>query len=120
MLEMSLPSKLTSYLVAGRPVVAAVPGTRLDRRRSWTSPARPSASHPTDPAALLDAVTGLAADPAARQRMSAAGVAYARSRYGREAGVARYADLVRELLAGPRSEPNTPRVPRSRTSSEDS
>ena len=119
MLEMSLPSKLTSYLVSGRPVVAAVPPS------GWTAAVLDESGAavrvpPADPAALLDAVTGLGADQAARQRMSAAGVAYARSRYGQEAGVARYADVVRELLGGARSAPHPPRVPRSRTSTEDS
>lgn len=97
MVEMSLPSKLTSYLVSGRPVVGAVPA------HGWTATVLDESGaavrvDPADPGALLDAVTLLAGDPQACERMSAAGVAYARSRYGAGAGVGRYADLVRELL----------------------
>lgn len=74
--DMSLPSKLTSYFRAGRPVVAACPaggGTAAEMRRAAAGPIVAAG----DPVALLDAVVRLAADPAEGDRLGAAGAAYA-------------------------------------------
>lgn len=59
--QMSLPFELTSYLVAGRPIVAAAPigrGTAREVARSGAGCVVP----PANPAALLHAVRHLAAD----------------------------------------------------------
>ena len=60
--DMSLPSKLTSYYVAGQPVVAAVPGrgsTAKEIGRSGTG----LVVAPEDPTALLDGIVGLLDEP---------------------------------------------------------
>ncbi|MEU3194915.1 glycosyltransferase family 4 protein, partial [Streptomyces sp. NPDC006992] len=62
-LDMSVPSKLTSYFAAGRPVLASVAGsggTAGEIRRSGAGVLVP----PEDPAALADGLRDLAADPA--------------------------------------------------------
>src|SRR5690606_38279491 len=87
-LDMSVPSKLTSYFAAGRPVIAAVAaagGAAAELRRSgagWLVP-------PEDPAALAAAARRVADDPAAAAERGARGAAYARSHLSREAGLAR-------------------------------
>jgi glycosyltransferase involved in cell wall biosynthesis len=77
LLEMAVPSKLTSYFSSGRPVLAATePGS--------TTAGEVSASGaglvvpPGDPAALLDGVAALVADPAAAEARGAAGLDYCR------------------------------------------
>ncbi len=97
MLEMSLPSKLTSYLSAGRPVLAAVPES------GWTAAVLEASGAavrvaPDDAPALVDAALALAADPDGRAERAAAARRYAADRYGAEPALARYADAVRELL----------------------
>lgn len=95
--EMSLPSKLTSYLAADRPVLAAVPDD------GWTARALDASSGAMrvpagEPAALLAAVRSLADDEAQRTLLAGAGAAYAAANLTPEAGLARYASLVQELL----------------------
>jgi colanic acid biosynthesis glycosyl transferase WcaI len=93
--DMCLPSKLTSYLHAGRPVVAASPldgGTAAEVRRSGAGVVVAAGV----PAALLEAVRRIADDPAAAAAHGAAGRAYAASHLG--AGDARDA-LVGALRA---------------------
>lgn len=102
MVEMSLPSKLTSYFAAGRPVLGAVPPT------GWTATVLDASGAaarvmPEAPADLVDAVVELAADEGRRTAMGQAASAYCLSRYGAESGLARYADLVRELLVDSRA-----------------
>jgi glycosyltransferase involved in cell wall biosynthesis len=89
-LDMSLPSKLTSYLHAGRPVLAASPaggGTAAEVVRSKAGVVVSAG----DPAALLSAVRRLAADPDGMARMGAAGRSYAARHLA--------ADPAREALA---------------------
>ncbi|WP_069169302.1 glycosyltransferase [Streptomyces griseus] len=96
-LDMSVPSKLTSYFVSGRPVVASVAGeggTAEEVRRSGAG----VLVAPEDPAALLRAVRALAADPAAADALGAHGPRYVARHLGREAGLARYDDLLTEAL----------------------
>lgn len=75
-LDMSLPSKLTTYFSAGRPVIAAVHGrseTAAEVSRSgggWVVPA-------DDPAALADAIARAALDPRARVACGIAARLYA-------------------------------------------
>lgn len=96
-LDMSIPSKLTSYFAAGRPVVASVAeegGTAGEVRRSGAGVLVP----PEDPDALLDAVRKLAADPAAADALGARGPAYVEAHLSREAGLARITGLLDEAL----------------------
>jgi glycosyltransferase involved in cell wall biosynthesis len=74
--DMSLPSKLTSYLRAGRPIIAASPcegGTAAEVVRSGGG----LVVEPGNPEVLLDAVKGLVAAPKSRERMGKAGRFYA-------------------------------------------
>ncbi|TDC24195.1 glycosyltransferase WbuB [Streptomyces sp. 8K308] len=97
-LDMSLPSKLTSYFVAGRPVIASVAargGTAQEIRRSAAGTLVP----PEDPAALAEAARELAADPAAADAMGARGADYARTHLSRAAGLGRVTALLDEARA---------------------
>jgi glycosyltransferase involved in cell wall biosynthesis len=96
-LDMSIPSKLTSYFAAGRPVVASVAvegGTAQEVLRSEAGLLVP----PEDPAALLKAVRALAEDPAAGDELGAMGPLYVEAHLSREAGLARVDALLAEAL----------------------
>lgn len=74
--DMSLPSKLTSYFAAGRPIVAAVPAGGASAReveRSGAGLVVPAGR----PEELLRAVASLRADAVLTARLGAAGPAYA-------------------------------------------
>lgn len=95
--DMSVPSKLTSYFAAGRPVVASVAregGTALEVARSGAGVVVP----PEDPHALLDAVRALAEDPGRADALGARGPRYAAAHLSREAGLARIDALLAEAL----------------------
>lgn len=96
-LDMSVPSKLTSYFVSGRPVVASVAdggGTADEVRRSGAG----VLVAPEDPDALLAAVRKLAGDPATADALGAHGPRYVTHHLSREAGLARFDALLAELL----------------------
>src|SRR3954452_14132841 len=81
--DMSLPSKLTSYLTAGKPVLAATwPGGSTGQELARTSGAALRVD-PGYPKALADAVLHLQADPLTRSAMGDAARAYATARLGR-------------------------------------
>ena len=74
-IDMSLPSKLTSYLQAGRPIVAAVPpdgATAAEVRRTEAG----VCVAPSDASALLEGVR-LVTDPTNAKRYGDAGLRYA-------------------------------------------
>ncbi|MEU4263048.1 glycosyltransferase [Streptomyces argenteolus] len=96
-LDMSVPSKLTSYFVSGRPVVASVAdggGTAEEVRRSGAG----TLVAPEDPAALLAAVRKFAEDPEAADALGAQGPRYVAHHLSREAGLARFDALLTEVL----------------------
>ncbi|MGP3979589.1 glycosyltransferase [Streptomyces sp. KR80] len=96
-LDMSVPSKLTSYFAAGRPVVASVAergGTAAEVRRSEAGVLVP----PENPTALLAAVRQLAEDPDAADALGSCGPAYVDSHLSRAAGLARITGLLDEAL----------------------
>ncbi|MGP4110642.1 glycosyltransferase family 4 protein [Streptomyces sp. 4N509B] len=96
-LDMSVPSKLTSYFAAGRPVVASVAetgGTAEEIRRAragWVV-------RPEDPDALAAAAREIAEDPAAADAIGARGADYARDHLSRAAGLDRVTALLEEAL----------------------
>jgi glycosyltransferase involved in cell wall biosynthesis len=97
-LDMSLPSKLTSYFTAGRPVVASVAagsGTAREVERSGAGVVVP----PEDPRALLEAVRLLAGDPERCAGLGARGREYVERRLSRRAGLERITALLREASA---------------------
>ncbi|GFM99952.1 hypothetical protein Sfulv_47630 [Streptomyces fulvorobeus] len=103
-LDMSVPSKLTSYFVSGRPVVASVAdegGTADEVRRSGAG----VLVAPEDPAALLAAVRKLTEDATAAGALGAHGPRYVAHHLGREAGLARFDALLTEVLGNAQGSP---------------
>ncbi|MEU9320112.1 glycosyltransferase [Streptomyces sp. NPDC048295] len=103
-LDMSVPSKLTSYFVSGRPVVASVAaggGTAQEVQRSGAG----LLVAPEDPAALLSAVRKLIEAPAGADALGANGPQYVARHLSREAGLARFDALLTEVLADTQGRP---------------
>ena len=93
--DMALPSKLTSYFIAGRPVIAAVTAagtTAQELRRAETG----IIVEPENPGALVDAVIKLADDPSLGSDLAARGVAYA----GRELSAERALERAERFVEG--------------------
>jgi glycosyltransferase involved in cell wall biosynthesis len=94
--EMSVPSKLTTYFTAGRPVVAAT-----DERSGAAALIAASEAGirvpAGDAATILDAIEQVAGDPAVAEGMSAKGQAYAAEHLTGAASLARYDSWVRSL-----------------------
>jgi len=97
--DMSLPSKLTSYLSAGRPVLAAVAAdgataAELGRTRGAGLVVRPG-----DPDLLARSIVELRADEVLRTAMGRAGWQYAHARLDQGASMLRLDAVVDDLLA---------------------
>jgi glycosyltransferase involved in cell wall biosynthesis len=97
-LDMSLPSKLTSYFVAGRPIVAAVPADGASAREIERSGAGLLVSA-GEPESLLAALTRLRSEPVLAAELGAAGPAYAAVHLSAPAGLARALALVDGIAA---------------------
>ena len=98
-LDMSVPSKLTSYFAAGRPVVASVAaegGTAREALRSGAA----MLVEPENPDQFLSAVRRLAADPKMADELGAAGPRHVAAHLSREAGLARIDALIDEAMGG--------------------
>jgi glycosyltransferase involved in cell wall biosynthesis len=96
--DMSLPSKLTSYCAAGRPIVAAVRSdgtTFCEIQRMGAGVTVPAGS----PEALLQALARLRSDPALAARLGAAGACYAATALASSEGLERGRRFVERLLA---------------------
>jgi glycosyltransferase involved in cell wall biosynthesis len=96
-IDMSLPSKLTTYFAAGRPVVAAVPSTGAtaqEVRRSGAGLVVPVG----DPDELNRVVANLRTDPALVEALGQAGRAYASSSLDPSQAFARIDDLLDRTL----------------------
>ncbi|WP_035926595.1 glycosyltransferase family 4 protein [Kocuria rosea] len=94
--DMSVPSKLTSYFVTGRPVLAAVEGesaTAGEVEASGAGRVVPS----DDPRHLLRAAEEMSADPAASTALGANGPAYATAHLTADAAMNRWDDVLRSL-----------------------
>ncbi|MEU9998189.1 glycosyltransferase family 4 protein [Streptomyces sp. NPDC050848] len=99
-LDMSVPSKLTSYFAAGRPVLASVAaegGTAQEVLRSGAGVLVP----PEDPDALLAEIRRLGEDPTAADALGAQGPLHVEAHLTRAAGLARIDALIDEALGGP-------------------
>jgi glycosyltransferase involved in cell wall biosynthesis len=95
--DMSLPSKLTSYFSAGRPVIAAVRSdgtTAAEVQRSGGGEVVP----PGDARALVDAIAALVADPTRAAALGARGRKYASEYLGEEAAADRSVAFAAALL----------------------
>lgn len=95
--EMAVPSKLTSYFSAGRPVVAAtdVTGITADEIRSADAGVVVPAG---DPAALLHAVSMLAADPDGSRRLGANGRHYRSTVLDEESAIDQFTEMLTRLI----------------------
>ena len=99
--DMSLPSKLTSYFVAGRPVIASVMqdgATAREIRRSGGGVIVPAG----DPWALLDAAASLAIDPARQARLARDAASHAAANLSKNAALHELNEFVSDLLDGGR------------------
>ncbi len=94
--DMSLPSKLTSYFAAGRPVVAAASPTSetADEIRAAEAGIVVPAG---DPEALRRAILELRDDPARAQAFATSGKEYAETTLSRAAALAAYDQFVARL-----------------------
>lgn len=104
--DMSLPSKITSYFVAGRPVVAAVPAhgaTAQELKRSGGGLVVPAG----EPQSLLDAVLRLRADHGLAKDLCEAAREYAARYLEAEVALARGERFTARLL-GEAEEPPSP------------
>lgn len=96
--EMSLPSKLTSYYAAGRPVVAAVAAdSETAREITWSSGG--IVTRPDDPAALVDAVMRVVRDPGLAAHLSSSGRQWATDVLSKGAALLGYEQLLAAVLA---------------------
>jgi colanic acid biosynthesis glycosyl transferase WcaI len=109
--DMSLPSKLTSYLTAGRPVLAAVMPDGATARELARAGGAALVVPPASPTSLAEGVIMLKDDPAGCARLAACGAAYAVSHLGRAAAMRRLEDLVDEALELPRQASDAQHAP---------
>jgi len=95
-MEMSLPSKLTSYLYSERPVIAAVPRggatwNFLDGIAELVEAGKPKA--------LADSIIKLQNDPAKMEKLAMDGLAFAKANLEPSVGRAKYLEWVQKLLS---------------------
>ena len=94
--SMAVPSKLTSYFSAGRPIVAATDPTGI--AASEITAAQAGVVVPAgDPESLLQAIINLRCDTAAAARFGLNGQAYRASVLDQGAAIRRWAELIDEL-----------------------
>lgn len=97
-MDMSLPSKLTSYFASGTPVVAAV-SADSETAYEIVSAGAGLVVPPSDPAALRDAILELRDNRAETEALGAGGRAYAESKLAREKALLEYDAFVERLLS---------------------
>jgi glycosyltransferase involved in cell wall biosynthesis len=95
-IDMSLPSKLTSYLFSGRPILAAVPLRGATARYLEGIASIVPAG---DPKALLDGLLELKNDIARCENLAEAGLTFARNNLSADVGRARYLEWVSDLIS---------------------
>jgi colanic acid biosynthesis glycosyl transferase WcaI len=100
--DMSLPSKLTSYFLAGRPVLAAVSmegATARLLQETGSALVVPAADHES----LAAALNRLRTDPELCLALTRRAARFAEANLSAPASLAKMEDIVSDLLAGPRS-----------------
>ncbi len=103
-IDMSLPSKLTSYFAAGRPILAAVPqdgGSAAEVERSGAGLVVPAG----DPELLLEGLARLRSDVETEAQLAAAGPLYVESHTTAKVCLPRALGLV-DVIAGRASAPS--------------
>jgi len=110
--EMSLPSKLTSYFVSGRPTVAAASAESATGREVSASGAG-LVVQPENPYALADALQGLLRDPELGRAYGERGRDYARTYLTASAALKEYDDFLDRVVGRPTMEGRNHRVVRA-------
>ena len=100
--DMSLPSKLTAYFAAGRPIVAAVHPAGASAQEVQRAGAGLTAAA-GDADALLGAIMGVRGRPDGGRAMGESGRQYARERLGKAATLAQVDVIIDRLLDRTRS-----------------
>ncbi len=95
--EMAVPSKLTSYFAAGRPVLAATDATGITAQEVRAADAGLVVSA-GDPAALLDGVSALLADREAAARLGENGKRYRETVLDETCAIDRFDSLLADLI----------------------
>lgn len=95
-LEMSLPSKVTSYLASGRPIVAATEAASATAELIEASGAG-VVTRASEPMALLDAVVQVGRDPARAAVLGKVGQQFALTHLNQTAALGAYQDWVEQL-----------------------
>lgn len=93
--EMSLPSKLTSYLISGKPVLAAVSSESATSRFLGDAALLVP---PGNPQALADGILMLKNDLLLREELAERGKKFADDHLSADSGRSKYLGVVRELL----------------------
>lgn len=106
--DMSMPSKLTSYLAAGRAVIAATCPTSAAAAEIRRSGAGVLVA-PGDPAGLLTALLTLTGDPRSGARLGRAGREYAERSLSRSAARSRIVEFALDSEAARRDDTSRPR-----------
>ncbi|WP_234057977.1 glycosyltransferase [Microbacterium sp. NFH-22A-Y] len=96
--EMAVPSKLTSYFAAGRPVLAATDATGITAQEVRSADAG-VVVEAGDPVALLAGVRALAADKDAAARFGANGKRYRETVLNETFAIDRFDSLLADLIA---------------------
>lgn len=107
--EMALPSKLTSYLAAGRPVVAAVEQNSETAKELGAAEAG-VITGPDDPTALLAAISRLAQDPVTQRCLGIKGRKYAMRVLSAGAALSTVEELLIETVPGPTAQQSRRRI----------
>jgi colanic acid biosynthesis glycosyl transferase WcaI len=97
--DMALPSKLTSYFAARRPVIAAVNSDGACAQEIARTNGAAHIVAPGQPAELARAIEELCVDAARSASMAAAGARFAEEHLSSAAAARRVRDLVTDLLA---------------------
>jgi glycosyltransferase involved in cell wall biosynthesis len=97
--DMSLPSKLTSYLSAGRPVIAAVAPDGATAAELARTGGAALIVPPGDPLAFVQAVRTLRTDALRCDRMADSGRRYADATLGMDAAASRIDTLLEDCLS---------------------
>jgi glycosyltransferase involved in cell wall biosynthesis len=95
--DMSLPSRLTSYFAAGRPVIAAV-ADKSETRREIVASRAGKVVAADDPDALASALTSLSQEPEERRQLGTAAREYAEQALDAETALAKYEAFVDRIL----------------------
>jgi len=99
-IDMSLPSKLTSYFSVGRPVVAAV-APESETARAIVESGGGICTEAGNPASLLAAITRITRDPTLGRELGQRGQHYAATVLSSEGALNRLTQIVNGVLAQP-------------------